>query len=130
MAVSPPLVSTLVAGAGATAAIRSPPSQPTTLSLGDVSQMQQQLVLYEALARSHQESLQASRKEAALEAVQTLLSRLKPPTLKQALSDLGLPIDGLDRQEAMLTRIADALQPDTRLPLRHASRYRGKHGGK
>ena len=35
-----------------------------------------------------------SMEQAALEAVQSMLSSLKLPTLKQALGDLGMPIDG------------------------------------
>ena len=47
--------------------------------------------------------------DATLEAVSTLLHRLEMPTLRQALSDLGLPNDG---EKAVLSeRLTNALQP-------------------
>lgn len=43
---------------------------------------------------------------------QTLLCRLKLPTLKQALGDLGLPLEGLDKVE-LSTRIVKSMYADT-----------------
>ena len=46
--------------------------------------------------------------DATLEAVSSLLNRLELPTLKQALSDLGLPNEGDKR--VLSERITNALQ--------------------
>ena len=104
-----------------------PPAHPSQhFTLADVGSMKEQLVHFEKLARKQSallETQQASVEQAALETVHTLLCRLKLPTLKQALSDLGLPIEGLDKTE-LSQRIATAIKTDT-APTRPTGRARG-----
>ena len=47
--------------------------------------------------------------DATLEAVSTLLHKLELPTLRQALSDLGLPSHG--EKSELSERLTNALQP-------------------
>ena len=104
-----------------------PPAQPPQhFTLADVGSMQEQLVHFEKLARKQTALLQSQQsnvEQAALETVHTLLCRLKLPTLKQALSDLGLPIEGLDKTE-LSQRIATAIKTDTK-PNKPTGRARG-----
>ncbi|NBO67150.1 MAG: hypothetical protein EBU88_20280, partial [Acidobacteria bacterium] len=48
-----------------------------------------------------------SLEQSALETVQDALSQLRVPTLKQVLTDLGLPIDG--GKEALAQRLTERL---------------------
>ena len=48
-----------------------------------------------------------SLEQSALETVQDVLSQLRVPTLKQVLTDLGLPIDG--GKEALAQRLTERL---------------------
>jgi len=79
----------------------------TLLSLADLGSLRERSLGPPSTHTPGQTLADAYIEQAALESVQALLCRLQLPTLKQALADLGLPIEG--KRGELTARLTDAM---------------------